>query len=157
MVEVDLGELEPLGFMLGKWQGRGEGFGTVSDVDSVCLPVIQNKFIQCRTRSTAYGADGRIVETHEDWEIFSYDPDRKTLVMRGFYSEGYVNVYVLDSQLKSDNTLVFTSERTEGAGGMRARQRFHLESPDDYTVALELARPGDAFRECQVIRMKKVT
>jgi hypothetical protein len=52
--------------------------------------------------------------------------------------------------------LVFTSEKTEGAGGLLARLRYDLLSDDDYVVALDLAKPGEDFRECQVATMKRV-
>ena len=52
-----------------------------------------------------------------------------------------------------DKRLVFTSEKTERAGGLKARLRYDFLSDDAFTVCLDLAKPGDEFRECQVDKM----
>jgi hypothetical protein len=58
----------------------------------------------------AKSADGGIEEVHEDWGKFSYDPDRDAIALRGFFSEGYVNVYLMEEVAEPGNHLEFTSE-----------------------------------------------
>jgi hypothetical protein len=78
--------------------------------------VLDSRFIRSKTRSVAKSADGEIEEAHEGWGMFSYDPDRDALAFREFFSEGYVNVYLMEEVAEPGNHLVFTSEKTEGAG-----------------------------------------
>jgi hypothetical protein len=149
-------ELDRLGFLIGSWTGVGEGFGHTSQVEHTYRLVLQNRFIQGETKSVARDDAGTIIEVHEDLGMFSFDPDRKAIVLREFHSEGYVNVYVMEDVEEPTVQLVFTSEKTEGAGGLLARLRYDLLSDDDYVVALDLAKPGEDFRECQVATMKRV-
>ena len=53
--------------------------------------------------------------------------------------------------------LVFTSESTEGAGGMAARLTFTFDEMDAYRLVLELASPGKDFFQCQTLDMERVT
>jgi hypothetical protein len=145
--------LRQLDFLIGKWTGQGQGFGRTSQVEHTYRYILQDRFIHCQTRSIANDEGGEVVDVHEDWEIYRYDPDGSAVILRGFYSEGYVNVYLMEAQ--SEGELVFTSEWTEGAGGMRARIRLDHLSPDEYTMALDLAAPGKDFVECQLVHMKR--
>ncbi|MGB3716956.1 MAG: heme-binding beta-barrel domain-containing protein [Candidatus Promineifilaceae bacterium] len=148
--------LKTLAFLIGDWTGAGEGFGHTSQVEHAYRFVLQQHFIQGKTKSVARDDDGNVIEVHEDLGMFSYDPDRKAIVLREFHSEGYVNVYVMEEVKEFAKQLVFTSEKTEGAGGLLARLRYDVLSADTYMVALDLAKPGEDFRECQVVTMKRV-
>lgn len=147
--------LKRLEFLLGRWSGDGEGFGHKSKVENSYEYVLQGKFIQSRSHSVARDDDGNLIEVHEDIGMFSYDPDRDAIILREFYTEGYVNIYVAEEVGDSGGSLTFTSEKTEGAGGLGARLRLNLISEDEYVMFLDLARPGEEFRECQVIRMRR--
>jgi len=113
----NLGNLEPL---IGSWKGKGRGFGNVSEVENSFEYVLDSNFIHSETKSVAKDADGKIAEIHEDWGMFSYDLDRDTIILREFYSEGSVNIYHMEEVAEPGNQLVFTSVKTEGAGGLRA-------------------------------------
>ena len=62
----------------------------------------------------------------------------------------------LEEVTEPGNLLVFTSEKTEGAGGLRARLRYEFLSESVCKLALDLARPGEEFRECQLVEMTRV-
>lgn len=145
-----------LQFLIGNWKGYGAGFEQKSEVTQSFQYILQNQFIQSETKSIARAEDGTIIEVHEDLEIFSYDSKREKVILRGFYSEGYVNVYVMELIAEAENQLVFTSEKTENAGRMMVRQRFAIISENEYELTLDLAKAGQEFTPCQVIKMKKI-
>jgi len=151
MIEVTDKNLEPVMFLLGKWTGEGTGVGGTAHVEHIYEPVIRGNFIQMRTVSVdSLGQK----EIHEDWGFFSFDSDRKELILRQFLSEGFVNTYFLE---KSDEkSMVFTSESTESAGGVKARLRFDKIDSENYELELELAPPGKDFFSCRKMKMKRV-
>jgi len=153
MQEKPENKLDALGMLIGSWTGEGRGYGNVSRVENSFEYVLQGHFIRNRTQSVAHDSDGEFVELHEDWGMFSYDPDRDSIVLREFYSEDYVNICLMEEVGEPDKRLVFTSEKTERAGGLKARLRYDFLSDDAFTVCLDLAKPGDEFRECQVDKM----
>lgn len=156
MTNEKQGKLIALEFLIGSWKGKGRGFGNESEVENSFEYVLDSQFIRSKTRSVAKRLDGEIEEVHEDWGMFSYDPERDAIVLREFYSEGYVNVYLMEEVDEPGNLLVFTSEKTEGTGGLRARLRYQLLSESVCKVALDLARPGEEFRQCQLVEMTRV-
>ena len=76
-------------------------------------------------------------------------------MLRAFYSEGYVNVYKMEVVESDDLTLIFTTERTENAGDLRARLRYDLKDDEELIVSLDLSRPGEEWRECQVVYLRR--
>jgi hypothetical protein len=147
----------PVRVLLGEWQGAGSGFGGESEVRHTYDFVIQNNFIHSTTLSKFKPKDnGTPGEIHEDWGFFSFDSDRGKIVFRQFLSEGFVNTYVLEDLESGTGVLVFTSESTEGAGGMAARLTFTFVGKDRYLAVLELAPPGKDFFACQTLNMERV-
>jgi len=145
--------LAPLRFLLGSWEG-GSDAAVVTHTYEL---VLQDRFIQSRTRAEETNPRGEATaEVHEDVGFFSYDQDRDQIVLRQFLSEGYVNTYSLTAQDASNDSLVFTSSSTEGAGGMRARLTIHRTAPDAYEMRLDLAAPGKEFFTCQHLVMRRV-
>lgn len=152
--ESDPDPLAPLAFLLGTWRGEGSGIGGDAVVEHRYERVIQERFIRLTTRSeSAPVADGGSGEVHEDVGYFSYDPDRRLILLRQFLSEGYVNTYVLERA--SDAELVLVTESTEGAGGTAARVSWEIAGPAEYVMRLDLAPPGGDFFECRVLRMRR--
>jgi len=138
-------KLEKLNFLIGAWTGQGESFGQTAAVEHRFEYILQNKFIQSSTRSISRNADGEVTEIHEDLGIYSYDPDRDVVVLREFYTEGYVNTYLME---ETETGFVFTTERTQGAGGLRARLSYIVISEDAFEETLDLASPGKDFSFC---------
>ncbi len=149
----------PLAVLIGDWEGGGTGLGGRSETTHSYEPVIRDQFIQMRTISRFEPAEGETEgEVHEDWGLFSYDPDRGRIVLRQFLSEGYVNTYVLGDPGagKADGAeLVLTSIDTEGAGSTRARITIRFSGPDAYTMVLDLAPPGQEWFACRNIAMRR--
>ncbi len=153
------GRWGPLAALIGHWEGGGTGLGGRSETTHSYEPVIADQFLHMRTISRFEPAEGETEgEVHEDWGLFSYDPDREHVVLRQFLSEGYVNTYVLGDPGagKADGgELVLTSTETEGAGGTRARITIRFSGPDAYTMVLELAPPGQDWFACRNITMRR--
>jgi len=146
----------PVRVLLGEWQGVGVGFGGESLVRHTYEFVIQGHFIQSTTVSKFQPKkDGTPAEIHEDWGFLSYDSDRGKIVFRQFLSEGFVNTYLLEDPAPGSEDLIFTSEHTEGAGGMAARLTFSFDGIDAFRLVLDLASPGKDFFACQTLDMKR--
>ena len=148
----------PVRILLGEWQGVGAGFGGESRVRHTYEFILQDTFVHSTTVSEFQPReDGTQGEHHEDWGFFSFDSDRGKIIFRQYLSEGFVNTYILEDPKPNSGMLVFTSESTEGAGGMAARLTFSIEDDDAYRLVLELASPGKDFFDCQTLVMKRVT
>ena len=148
----------PIRVLLGEWEGAGSGFGGKSQVRHTYTFILQDQFIHSTTFSEFQPKeDGTPGEIHEDWGFFSFDSDRGKIVFRQFLSEGFVNTYVLEDPVPGAGILVFTSERTEGAGGMAARLTFTFDGINAHRHVLELAPPGKDFFSCQSLVMDRVT
>jgi hypothetical protein len=156
MADKNTIRLDRLRFLIGRWQGHGEGFGQKSEVEHTYQFILQNQFIQSKTKSITLGQDGSVKEIHEDLGIFSFDVARQKVILRGFYSEGYVNTFVMEDRNGDGNQLVFTTEKTENANGMMARLRMEVISENEYEMILDLAQQGTEFKPCQKTRMRKV-
>lgn len=146
----------PIGYLIGTWEGNGEGLGGSSKVVHDFDLVFSGKFIRWSTRAEfSPKEEGGRPETHQDIGFFSYDPERKKILLRQFLSEGYVNTYVL-KEVGKDGHLVLESEHSEGAGGMRARLSITILEPGKYRGRLELAPPGKEFFSCRTQEMHRL-
>jgi len=134
---------EPLRFLIGKWEGTGEGRPGFSTVEREYKFVLQDKFIEAKNKSVYEPQeDNPKGEVHEDWGLISYDQGRKKFVLRQFHVEGFVNQYVLDSLSEDGKTLVFVTEGIENIPeGWRARETYKILSDDEFTETFELAAP----------------
>jgi hypothetical protein len=146
----------PFRYLVGVWEGVGEGFGAESNVRHHWQFVIENKFIRLQTRSIATAEDGS-QELHEDVGYLSYDADDRRFVFRQFLSEGYVNTYDVTVGAGDRQSIEFAYRHAESAGGMRARMHLVFVGNNDYEMVLDLANPGEDFVACQLMRMKKVS
>jgi len=145
----------PIRFLVGSWSGKGNGPGGSSTVTHTFEPLLAEKFIRWSTRSIFAPRPDGSSDSHEDIGFFSYDGERKKIVLRQFLSEGYVNTYLLDEGA-TDKKLVFTTESSENAGGTRARLSFAIIEPGQYKSELALAPPGKEFVVCQDQDMGKL-
>ena len=67
-------------------------------------------------------------EVHEHRSYFSYDRARRTLVLRQFHKEGFVNQYAVQGG-DPGGTIVFESEALENVpSGWKARETYEIYS-----------------------------
>ena len=114
---------EPLRYLVGNWEGAGNGQPGVSKIQREYRFVLNDKYIHVENKST-YDPQPKNPkgEVHQDWGMVSFDKGRKTFVLRQFHVEGFVNQYVITSSSADGKTIVFTSESIENIpAGFRAR------------------------------------
>lgn len=107
--------LEKVNFILGEWNGKGNGFGNEkSKIESSFQLIMKGKYIEVknesRFESTEKNPEG---EHHIDKGFISFDSSRKSIIFRQFNNEGYVNQYVLNDSISNDSILVFETEIIE--------------------------------------------
>jgi hypothetical protein len=141
-----LDPLQPLAFLVGRWEGSSEGQPGRGTVQREYTRILNSRFIRAQNRSV-YPPQGKNPkgETHEDLGVFSFDKSRGRAVLRQFHGEGYVNQYVADAD-PPPGRVVFTSEAIENIPpGYRARETYVVLGPDEFEEVFELAEPGKPF------------
>lgn len=148
--------LQPLAFLIGRWEGTSEGQPGAAKVQREYARVLNSRFIRGQNKSVYPPQEKNPKgETHEDLGIFSFDTSRRHAILRQFHVEGFVNQYVadLDPQL---GKLVFTSEAIENIPpGWRARETYVVLGPDEFEEVFELAGPGKPFELYSRARFKR--
>jgi hypothetical protein len=149
--------LQPLAFLVGKWEGTSEGQPGAGKVSREYSRVLGGKFIRVQNQSVyAPQEKNPKGETHDDVGMISFDKTRKRAVLRQFHVEGFVNQYVSDLA-ESVGVIVFTSEAIENIpAGFRARESYKRLGPDEFEEVFELAEPGKEFEAYSRARLKRV-
>jgi nitrobindin-like protein len=145
---------ELIAFMIGRWEGTSEGQPGKATVRRAYERALNSRFIRVHNRSEYPPQEKNPKgEIHEDEGFFSFDRNRKRLVLRQFHAEGFVNQYVQEP----DSTLAFTSESIENIpAGWRARETYIVHGPDEFDEIFELAEPGKPFQVYSRARLKRV-
>ena len=142
---ADIWEL--LRYLVGSWEGTGNGQPGNSKIEREYRFVFNEKFIHVQNKST-YDPQPRNPkgEVHQDWGLIGFDKNRKNFVFRQFHSEGFVNQYAMSSSTGDRKIIVFTSESIENIpAGFRARETYKILGPDEFTEVFEIAEPGKEF------------
>ena len=148
---------QPLRFLVGSWQGKGEGMSGHSDVNQDFEFVLDGQFLRMQTRSVFEPQEKNPKgEIHEDLAFFSYDKIRETFVLRAFYVEGFVNTYLL-SDISDDGTvLTFETEAVENAPpGTEAKLVFKKIKDVEIEGSFLVAFPGQEFGCFSTNRLKR--
>ena len=125
--------LKRLDFLIGEWRGTSRGEPGEGTIEKSCAKMLNERFIECRTTVTYKN------EVHVERSLYSYDKREKTLRLRQFHGEGFVNTYV------ETEPLVFVTTDIENvAAGWRARETYEKKG-DAWTERFELAQPGKEF------------
>lgn len=149
--------LEPLAFIVGRWEGTSEGQPGKAKVQREYRRALNSQFIHGRNRSEYPPQEKNPKgEIHQDESWFSFDRARKRIVLRQFHIEGFVNQYVQDADSPSTK-LVFTTESIENIPpGWRARETYVIHGPDEFEEIFELAEGGKAFELYSRARLTRV-
>lgn len=133
--------------LVGRWEGRAGGRPGIGRQVREYKLILNGRFIM-GTNETLWEptADEPAGEVHEDLTMIGLDGGASQLVMRAFYSEGFVNEYRCVESTNDGRRLVFESDRTEnGPPGMRARETLSLIEADELESTFEIAMPGADF------------
>jgi len=144
-------------FLVGEWAGESEGQPGKGSVERTYHFVLHDKFLHERNVST-YPPQPRNQkgEVHEHWSLFSHDRARRSLVLRQFHQEGFVNQYLMGLD-HSSGKVVFESEALENIPpGWKARETYEVVSADEFTETFELAQGAGAYEVYSKARFKRV-
>jgi hypothetical protein len=149
--------LQPLAFLIGRWEGKSEGQPGAATVQREYTRVLNSRFIRAQNKSVYAPQDKNPKrEVHEGFGVFSFDKSRRRAVLRQFHVEGFVNQYAADLNAQTGK-IEFTSEAIENiASGWRARETYVVLGPDDFDEVFELAEPGKPFEVYSRARLKRV-
>lgn len=114
------------------------------------------RFIQ-ETNTSTYPPQERnkAGEVHEHSGMFSYDKQRKVLMLRQFHIEGFVNTYKQAPQGGAAK-LVFESEAFENfSAAWKARETYEFDGDDRFVETFELAPPGKDFQVYSRTELKR--
>ena len=142
-------------FMVGEWTGESEGQPGKGTVKRTYRFVLGDKFLHEQNVST-YPPQPKNEkgEVHEHWSLFSHDRARRTLVLRQFHQEGFVNQYAMTAGTPA-GTVVFESEALENVhAGWKARETYQVVSAVEFVETFELAQAGGAYEVYSKARFK---
>ncbi len=147
---------EPFHFLVGEWEGQGEGKSGISTVEKTFQFIMNREYIQSTTRAVFKPQEKNPKgEIHEDLGFFSYDHFRKKFVFRQFHIEGFINQYVLESISADGKMLVFDSEGFENAPpGWKTRIIYRILDEDTLEESFDIATPGKDL-QCYILNTLK--
>ena len=133
--------------LVGNWSGTGEGESGTSTVSRSYELILNNKFMLGKNRSEYKPQEKNPKgETHENWDMLSWDRTRGKCIFRQFHVESFVNQYVLDSVSSDLKFFRFVTEAIENIpSGWRARETYEFLDRNDFIETFELAEPGKDF------------
>lgn len=125
----------------GYWEGAIDGkLGTGVGVRTYEL-ILEEQFLMWRHESVREPQEKSPKgDYHRELGVFSYDSERKKIVLREFFVEGVVTRSVCDTE---DARLVCVAERVESGPGIRSRLTLRIHDPYSFDEIFELAFPGD--------------
>lgn len=136
---------QPIRRLAGEWVGTSTGQAGEGKVTRRYTWVMSEKYLN-ETNVSVYPPQekNKKGERHEHWSMFSYDKARKTVMLRQFHVEGFVNTYRLASA--EADKLIFESESFENfSNTWRARETYEFLGKDEFVEIFELAPPGKEF------------
>jgi hypothetical protein len=136
--EADPWEL--LRLLEGSWTGTIDGkLGTGTGVRQYDF-VLGGRYLACRHESVRLPQEKSPKgDQHQELAIFSFDDERRKIVLREFMVEGVVSRYVCDTE---DRQLVCVTEAVESGPGIRARLTLEVTDRYRFTEIYEIAWPG---------------
>jgi len=140
---------QPVAPLIGTWSGTSTGSAGEASVQRRYVFVMGGRYIHETSTSTYPPQEkNKTGEVHEHWGMFSYDKPRKTLVLRQFHIESFVNTYRrAEPPAGSSAKLVFESESFENFNNAwMARESYEFPSDDELIEVFELAPPGQPWR-----------
>lgn len=143
----DLDPWKTVDLLVGDWRGSASGQAGIGDVERRYAKVMGGRYLR-ETNTSTYPPQekNKKGEVHEHTGMFSYDRQRKVLMLRQFHIEGFVNTYkqVSDSGAAK---LVFESESFENfSNAWKARETYEFDGDDRFVETFELAPPGKDFQ-----------
>ncbi len=139
----------PFKFLIGKWEGTGTGKWGASKVTREYDYLMGGTYIIGKNESRYEKQENNPEdENHVNWDILSYDKNRKKYVLRQFHAEDITNTYAADSAEVSTGKYEFESEAIENFGtGWKAREVYIKINENEFIEIFYLASPGKEYAE----------
>jgi hypothetical protein len=143
-------------FMVGEWDGESQGEPGTGTVKRTYRFILSDRFLHEQNVSTyppqAKNPKG---EVHEHWSFISRDKARRTLVLRQFHQEGFVNQLVMAAP-SPGAPIVFESAALENVpSSWKARETYEVLSPDEFVETFELAMGDKPYAVYSKTRFKR--
>jgi hypothetical protein len=147
---------KPMERFIGTWKGTASGQAGDGAVVRTYAKVMGGRFLQESNTSTYPPQDrNKKGEVHEHSAMFSFDKQRKLLMLRQFHIEGFVATYRQVSEAGS-TTLVFESEGFENfSNAWKARETYEFDGDDRFVETFELAPPGKDYQVYSRTELKR--
>jgi hypothetical protein len=147
---------EPIRRFVGAWSGTSTGQAGEGAVTRCYAWVLGDRYLhEVNTSIYPPQEKNKKGERHEHWGVFSYDRARKTIVLRQFHVEGFVNTYRIASV--GADKIVFDSESFENfSNSWRGRETYEFAGTDEFTETFELAAPGKEFEVYSRTKLRRV-
>lgn len=125
----------------GHWEGAIDGsLGTGKGIREYEW-ILENQYLLFRHDSVRMPQEKSPEgDHHRELSIFSYDSERRKIVLREFMVEGVVTRYGCDLE---GRRLTCTSEHVESGPGITGVLKLDIESPYEIVETFELTFPGD--------------
>jgi hypothetical protein len=149
---------QPVRFLAGNWEGTVSGQSGSGTVSRSYEFILHDNFIQ-EKNTTTYPPQqqNKAGEVHHHLGFISYDSERKTLMLRQFHEESFVNLYALNPMASGPDLLVFESENFENFdNSWKAKETYEIISNEEFIETFELAPPGKAFEVYSHNHFKRV-
>jgi len=149
----------PVARLIGNWSGTSSGSAGEGNVQRRYAFVLGGRYIHETNISTYPPQEkNKTGEVHEHWGMISFDKQRKTLVLRQFHVESFVNTYRrVETPANSSAAFVFESESFENFNNTwKARETYEFLSDDEFVETFELAPPGQPYRTYSRTQLKRV-
>jgi hypothetical protein len=126
--------------LVGSWEGSIDGkLGTGTGVRRYEF-ILGGKFLMCRHTSVRLPQEKSPAgDQHEELGVFSFDSEKKAIVLREFMLEGVVPRSVCETEA---GKIVCTTEAVESGPGIRARLTLEIIDRYRFRETYELAWPG---------------
>lgn len=134
--------------LVGEWAGVGEGQPGISAAVRHAKRVQDKRYIMVEGRSVYPKQEkNKSGEVHTSIDLWSYDTQRKLIVMRQFDNLGFVSTYVQDRAASTGGRIVLVSEHLENVpAGWKARYTYAFPAPNEYHEIFELATNDEGFK-----------
>jgi hypothetical protein len=140
--------LERFKILVGDWEGTGTGFGNSTSTITASYKFVMNKkYMEVTHESNFKPTEEKPNGDHHiDHGFISVDKIRKKIIYRQFNNEGYVNQYLLNEELSSENELIFETEIIENfPPGGKARLTIKKISEKEIETIFDVSFPNKEY------------
>ena len=140
--------LAPMSPLVGDWTGVSEGDPGRAATTRHAERAQNDHFIMIQGRSVYPKQEkNKKGEIHTQLDVWSYDKQRKLIMLRQFDSLGFASTYAQDGAASTKGRIVLVSEHLENVpSDWKARYTYEFRGTDEYHEFFELDPDGKGFQ-----------